>query len=234
MKKISLTLFAVILFIAATLNASAQKEETRQVTGFNGISSGGSFNVHVKIDGTESLKIVADEDVLPKIETIVENNKLEIRFKKSSFWHNVRTGKIDIYVTAKSLSSLALSGSGSIKLDGNLSGNDVKVTVSGSGNIVSTVKANELNTSMSGSGSIKIDGSSTNTNISVSGSGSIHGRDLKTENVSVSVSGSGNVNIHADKSLSAHIAGSGNITYSGNATVSNVSTAGSGRIRKAD
>jgi hypothetical protein len=81
MKRISNTIFAAILLFAATLTASAQTEESRQVSGFNSIASSGPFNVHVNINGTESLKISASSEIMSEIETVVEDGKLEIKFK---------------------------------------------------------------------------------------------------------------------------------------------------------
>src|SRR5579863_7648132 len=54
-----------ILLVAAmalTGTASAQQEQVRSVSGFTSIGNAGPFGVHVKINGTESLKIVAAND----------------------------------------------------------------------------------------------------------------------------------------------------------------------------
>jgi len=232
MKKISLTLLAVILFIAATLKASAQTEQTRQVSGFNGIAASASFSIHVKIDGTESLKISADKDIINDIETEVKDGTLKIGMKNSFSWFR-HVGKVDIYVTAKSLSALSNSGSGNIKIDaGELTGNDVTVKISGSGSITATVKSTGLNAHVSGSGTVNLTGSSNDADVTVSGSGQIRGQNFKALSVKAGISGSGNVYINADKSITAHISGSGSLVYSGNATNIDSSVSGSGRIRK--
>jgi hypothetical protein len=234
MKRISITLFAAIVFIAATLKASAQNEQTRQVSGFNGIASSGSFNVHVKIDGTESLKLTAGASIIKEIETVVENGKLEIRFKKPHKWDNDHYGKIEVYVTAKSLSTLAEAGSGNINVEGALSGDNAKIAVSGSGNVTAAVKSNDLHAVISGSGNIKLEGSSSNANIVISGSGGLKAKEFKTGSVSAVITGSGNVYIGADKTITAHIVGSGSLVYSGAATISDIRTVGSGRVTKAN
>jgi hypothetical protein len=46
------------------------------------------------------------------------------------------------------------------------------------------------------------------------------------------MSGSGNADITANKEISAEIAGSGNIRFKGNASIANMSSAGSGKIHK--
>ena len=221
--------------IAATFNASAQQEQTRQVSGFNSIGASGSFNVHVKIDGTESLKLKGDEAVLKEIETVVENGKLEIRFKKSRGWwnnDNDHHGKIEVFVTAKSLSGLAEAGSGSIALEGALEGDHVNVVVSGSGNINAAVKSGSLHAAISGSGNIKLSGTVSDASIVISGSGSISAQGLNAGSVNAVITGSGNAHVHADKTIVAHLVGSGSLRYTGNATISDVKTVGSGSVSK--
>lgn len=236
MKRIIYSICAALLFVAATQKASAQSEETRQVSGFHSIGSGGPFIVHVKIDGTETLKIRADKDIIGKIETIVEDGKLSIRFKNHDHWDRDDYGKepIEVYVTAKSLSGLGMAGSGSITVDGELTGENVKISVAGSGSIHTASKSEDLHVSISGSGSIDLRGSTNVAKISIAGSGQLMAKEFKAADASVSIAGSGNAHFAAEKNISAHIAGSGNVVYSGSASVSESKTVGSGRVTKED
>lgn len=236
MKRLICSICAALLFVAAAQNASAQTEETRQVSGFNSIGSAGPFNVHVKIDGTESLRIKADKAVISQIETVVENGKLQIRPKHRDHWDGDEFGNdpINIYVTAKSLSALSHAGSGSIDVDGELTGENVKLSVAGSGSIHTASKSEDLHVSISGSGSIHLRGSTNTAKISIAGSGQLMAKEFKTGEASVSIAGSGNAYFAAEKNISAHIAGSGSVIYSGSASVSNSHTIGSGRVTKED
>jgi hypothetical protein len=224
----------VILIAAMGLmgTVSAQQEQIRSVSGFTSIGNSGSFAVHVKINGTESLKIVAaDDEEIGKIETKVEGGHLEIRWREGS--HPYRFGgKIDIYVTAKTLSAVDMSGSGLMEVDGSLTGDHVDVTASGSGGLTASVDGAKLEVTMSGSGGVRLKGKTSTAVISMSGSGGLHADGLATDEAKVDMSGSGLVEIHVDKTLSAMISGSGGVHYSGNGTVSSVTTSGSGRIRR--
>ncbi len=234
MKRIAFTLLSLMLLTAASFKASAQSTtENRQVSGFSSVASAGPFNVYIKMDGTESLKIDADADIINNIETVVEDGTLKIKFKNHENWHN-NIKKADVYVTAKSLSGLVNSGSGAIKVDGVISTANFKAVLSGSGNISTSVKSDGLHAVISGSGSIKLDGSADDASITVTGSGEVNGKDLKLQSLEAMITGSGNINVNADKSVSARITGSGNVVYSGNANVSNTHYVGSGRVNKAD
>jgi len=232
MKRFFSILCAAAIAVAVTQQASAQKEETRQVSGFNSIASSGSFDVQVKIDGSESLKLVGDEADLKEVETVVEGSKLQIRFKnRHGWWGDSHHHKIEVFVTARSLTGLTVAGSGSIRVDGTLTG-DVNLTLSGSGGINTSVKGDNTHIVLSGSGGLKLNGSTNDANITISGSGNVSARDLKANSVNVSIAGSGNVNIDAEKSITAHLVGSGSLNYTGNASVRDIRTVGSGRVSK--
>jgi hypothetical protein len=234
MKKLAYTIFAVLLVIA-TGAFKAQAQQSRPVSGFNSIASGGPFDVHVKIDGTESLKINASAEIINEIETKVEDGTLHIKFKHhNDNWNHDDYGKIDIYVTAKSLSALSNAGSGNIHVDGSLSGNDVSVSLSGSGNISTAVKSGNFHASISGSGNIHLNGNAGDTKINIAGSGELDAKGFKTGSASVSIAGSGSAYLNAEKTIGARIVGSGNVVYSGSATISESKTVGSGSISRAD
>lgn len=215
--------------ILNTINTSS---EERQVSNFTGISSGGSYDVYVKMGNTEDLRIEGDEDRIKNIETKVENGILKIRtIKSANGWSWNNRGSIKIYITAKALNSLAVSGSGNMEVNGTVKANSFNTQVSGSGNIHLNVQCSTLNAAVSGSGGMKISGSTTAAHISISGSGGIDGRNLKTSTTDIKVSGSGNGSIHVEKQLNASVSGSGNISYAGNPKV-NQSKSGSGSIHK--
>jgi hypothetical protein len=232
MKRLVFILFAVALVSAATISARAQ--ESRQVSGFNTVASSGPFNVHIKMDGNESVKVDADADIINDIETVVEGNILKIRFKDHENRHrNIQ--KAEIYVEAKSLNSLLNAGSGSIKVDGTIATDNFKTILSGSGNISAVVKSEHLNAVISGSGSINLSGSTDDdAHLVVTGSGEIDGKHLKAQSVVGVITGSGNIYIDAEKSIRGSITGSGNVIYSGNATSVTSHTTGSGRVTKED
>ncbi|HZX59142.1 MAG TPA: head GIN domain-containing protein [Mucilaginibacter sp.] len=236
MKKFAYTLsVAVIVFIATALSSLAQSTENRQVAGFNRIASAGPFTVHVKIDGTESLKISNKPDVIKFIETVVEDGTLKIKFKDDLENGQGESDRpIDIYITAKSLSCLANTGSGSIDVDGNVTGNDVSIVLNGAGSIKSSVKSGNLQVIMSGAGRTNLSGTVDKAKVLINGAGEMNGRDLKTKDAAVTISGSANVYFSADNTVSANIIGSGSVYYSGTATIASSNVIGAGGVSKAN
>jgi hypothetical protein len=231
MKTTAFLFLAFAAILAINSHATAQSTENRSVSGFNSIANAGSFSVHVKITGAESLKITADASIIDEIETVVNGGNLEVRFKHPHEQHHY-PGRVDVYITAKSLNALVCSGSGSLELDGALKGNAADVTLSGSGSISTGIASGKLEATISGSGKINLTGSTGKTTVTISGSGELKAGDLKTDVAEINTTGSGNVHLNVSKSISAEIVGSGNVYYTGTATISKVETIGSGRIHK--
>ena len=213
MKKIIVT-FCVLLLIVA-FKASAQKEQTRQISGFTGISNNGSFDVRLKIDGTESVRVESERGEYDKIETIVEGGVLRIGTKGKLGWLNGVRGNVIVYVSAKAISSIKNNGSGDVKVEGNLSGRDLELHNSGSGaiKIEGNVNGENLSIKNNGSGDVKLNGVAT------------------VGKASVGVSGSGNITAGIKGGdVDSHLSGSGNITLSGSANNADISVSSSGQI----
>lgn len=236
MKRLAYTVLAVMMLVSAIkLPALAQSEETRQVSDFNSIVSGEVLSVHVKIDGTESLKISARADIIKVIETVVENGTLKIKFKDNlKSGEGDSDGPIDIYVTAKSLSSLVKEGSGYLTVDGPLTGGDVSIISNGSGIVRASVESGNFKVTINGPSNVGLSGAADKAEVTITGPGTMNGRDLKTKDASVMITGAGSAYFGADKTVSAHIAGSGGVVYSGDATVTESKIDGSGTISKAN
>jgi hypothetical protein len=231
MKHTALLFLALTGILGIIGHVSAQSTQNRSVSGFNSVANAGSFSVHVKITGAESLKITADASIIDEIETVVNGGNLEVRFKHPREQHHY-PGRVDVYITAKSLNALVCSGSGSLELDGALKGNTADVTLSGSGSISAGIASGSVDATISGSGKISLSGTTGKTTVTISGSGELKAGDLKTDVAEINTTGSGNVHLNVSKSISAEIVGSGNIYYTGTATISKVETIGSGRIHK--
>lgn len=228
----SLHLDSFSALITVVNSTKAIADETRNVSGFTGITSSGSYNVVITMGNTESLRLEGDAAQIAEIETVVEDGTLKIRNKKrTGSWNNNWNGKVNVYVSAKSLKSITLSGSGDINVKGVVKSADVSTVLSGSGSIDLAVAATNFSATISGSGEIKASGTADNARINLNGSGDFEGNDLSTNITIAKVSGSGNISVNADKSLDAAMSGSGNIRYSGAASVKSTKS-GSGRISK--
>lgn len=209
------------------------KKESREIGNFTSISSFGPLDVQISYGTSQSLQVEADGNLLPYIETKVENGKLTIGSKQH---FNLKSrSKMVVYVSMTSINSLDQHGSGNITGSGNFS-NDGKtqMNVSGSGNIKLDFDSfGSMDLSVSGSGNIKLKGNTVNNiTAAISGSGNIDCTKIKCDNADAKISGSGNIKVDVQKSIIASISGSGNVFYKGDATNVVSKIAGSGKVVK--
>jgi hypothetical protein len=206
------------------------KTESRAVAGFHGVSMALPGSVELRTGASESLTIETDDNLLPLIETVVENGILQIRPTKRNIGLNSRHMKL--VVQARNIDRLALGGSGRISADA-LKGSAVAISLGGSGNIdIKTIDADSLSVDVGGSGKLKTaSGRAGKLSVSIAGSGNVDLGGLQSTSASASIAGSGDATFAVRDNLDVSIVGSGNVTYSGNPRVSR-SVMGSGEIKQ--
>ena len=212
-----------------------QKTEDRHLSGFNGVNLAGSFDVYITQGSTESVKVEAPQEVINRIITVVEGGMLKIYNKNENGfhwgdWFGSHHKRIVIYVTAKDLNSISVTGSGDIFFKEGIHTNALKLKVTGSGDMLGRVDVKTLESSISGSGDMKLSGRAESSTVRVVGSGDFTARNLLTTYTAVHVSGSGDADVNASDKIDASVAGSGDIHYSGGAKHVSSSKSGSGDI----
>jgi len=213
------------------INSSVQ--DKRDVKNFNGLAAGGPIEVIITIGKSESLTFEGDAEAISTLVSEVKGDILIIRPKTSwtSWSHKYENKKIIARVTAKNITSLAMSGNGSIKVAGTIQATELTTTLSGSGTIDAYVKTDKLTGVISGSGSVNLTGTTDNADVTISGSGSFSGKTLSMNNLNTRISGSGSVNVKVEDNIKALISGSGRVNYSGNPNVEK-RVIGSGGVNK--
>ncbi|GAB2694996.1 head GIN domain-containing protein [Mucilaginibacter koreensis] len=242
MKSLSKILLAAALLSGAgavqTVNAatftttSAFDTQDRHLSGFNAIDATGSFDVIITQGNTESVKVEAPADVIDRITTEVKGGVLKLGTKRNNGWNwNWNDNKrIVIYVSIREVNAVNLSGSGDVMFKNGLRAENLRVTLSGSGDISGRVEAKTLESRISGSGDLKLSGRASYSSISISGSGDYSAESLACEEVAVRISGSGDVHVNANSKIDSSISGSGDVYYSGNAKQISTSKTGSGEV----
>ncbi len=203
--------------------------ETRQVSGFSGIGLSTPADVEIRQGNSEGLTITGDDNIVPLVETVVEEGSLKVRWKEKNI--NTSYKQLKITIDAKTVEKLAVGGSGNVHA-ASLKTPRLKVSIGGSADVtVQSLACDELEGSIAGSGTLSAGGKTKTMRLSVSGSGDIKMPRLEAEDVKISVAGSGDATVWATGKLSVSVAGSGDVRYYGNAEVSQ-SVAGSGSIKK--
>lgn len=237
MRKLTL-LFVFTSLLAASCGSIGNHEsvngngqvtsENRNPGSFTGVSTLGDFKLFVAIGNTPSVKIEAESNILPYIETYVENGELTVKTKNNV--NLVSDKPIIVYITAPQLGKIHSMGSGDV--EGQTAITDpskLEIELQGEGNINLDVDAPEVKAVVTGTGNIQLKGQSKRLECKVVGEGNIKAIDLQTEEANVSILGDGDVDVNTSVKLDVKITGDGNVKYKGNVTPS-TSVTGSGNI----
>jgi hypothetical protein len=202
--------------------------ETRPLGSWRAVTLACPGTMELEPGANEGIRIEAEDNILPLIETEVEGERLVIRM--GSEWRRVRpTLPIRMWAASPAIEGITVSGSGSVRAP-DIAGEELALEVSGSGRIgVERVEVERLATEISGSGDVLARGEAAEQEIRLSGSGSLDARALASRRVHAVVSGSGAAMVTVSDELDGRISGSGAIVYAGAPSVT-VRTSGSGRV----
>jgi len=201
--------------------------EDRPISGFSRILLRGAGELCLSQGDRESLSIEADDNLLPRIETIVSNGTLSIGPKDRCELRPSRPVKFNL--TVKKIESLTAWGAVNINAPC-LSADCLEIAISGSGKItIDALTANSLTMRISGSGDCSLAGRADTQAVHISGSGKYLAGKLEGRSATVSISGSGHAVLRATDMLDIKISGNGRVEYFGQPRV-NQSVSGSGRI----
>ncbi len=230
MKPLFALIFAAALFTESTHALTVRPvpahkinstNDERNVKDFKGVVAGGPIEVVITLGDKEGLRFEGDAEAISTLVSEVKGSVLIIRPQNSwtSWAKKYENKKIVAHVTAKTITSLTMSGNGSITVSGTINAAELTTTLSGSGTIKAKVDVDKITGVLSGSGAIDVNGKSGTADVTLSGKGSFGGKSFAADNLSTRISGSGSIYLNTDGNIKALISGSGHVYYSGNPNV---------------
>ena len=201
----------------------------RELAPFHGIAVNLPGKVELVQGNSEAIAIEADDNLLPLIETVVNNGELTIRpVKGVNLSGNT---KIKITVNVRSVDSLSVAGSADMSA-ANLVAPTLTSSIAGSGRIrIKDLQSSALTVSVAGSGRFEAQGATKAMDVNIAGSGDVSVPKLSAQDVQISIAGSGDATLWVRKGLTVNIAGSGDVRYYGEGSLRDSSTIGSGRVK---
>ncbi|NHQ90454.1 head GIN domain-containing protein [Janthinobacterium lividum] len=194
------------------------QKQTRDVGSFHAVALNVPGTVELRIGNTDSVTIEADDNILPLIDTAVENGTLRIRPAKRNA--NFRQSSLTIVIQARQVERVSVGGSGNITATG-LRAENLRFDVGGSGSIhARDLDSRQVSIAIGGSGSFKASGKTEQLTASIGGSGNIQAGKLAAREVQVSIGGSGEAQVWAKDDLTISIGGSGEVSYYGDPRIS--------------
>ncbi|MHC4814400.1 MAG: GIN domain-containing protein [Planctomycetota bacterium] len=146
------------------------KTETRELPGFSHVTLHGAHGkgtAHISIGTPQLLEITADDNLLPLIETQIENGRLVIRPKQA-----IRPkARLVVKIRAARLQGVALAGGATADVP-NVTGNSFDIEITGGGTMTAAGRTDLLSVKVEGNGEVKATGlQASNAKVSIVGGG---------------------------------------------------------------
>jgi hypothetical protein len=218
-----------LALVAALLSTAAvARGEDRDVPAFSAVHISSGMKASIDVGRQRSVHIEADADVLPLVETVVEDGTLQVRFKRHGGWFHVEHA-VRLTITTPELNGVGASG-GSIVKAVFTRGDRADVEASGGSEITARgIDAAEVDVQASGGSVLTLDGSADKISLQLSGGSQLHGGDFSTRDASVHGSGGSEANLKASGKLRGSLSGGSQLHVSGGASTS-VSTSGGSEV----
>ena len=188
-------------------------ERSRSIAPFTKLKLEGSLDVRVSQAAADAVRINADDNVEPLIESRVEGDTLVIRLLPGAGFRTKHAPTVA--VDARTLRAIALNGSGDLSLD-RFKGEALSLAMSGSGDVhIGQIDVLDLAVDMRGSGDLRVSGNAQKQSWTMAGSGDVDARRLDGRTVSARLRGSGDIDVGQSDTLDVEIDGSGDLSYAG-------------------
>lgn len=222
--------------------------EMRSLSFFDELSASSGIDV-IYNKGEQSVKVIADENLIDLIITEVKGGKLIIKRKNNT---NIKwSKKMEVHVTAQNLHDISISSGADFVAKDELnsknftlttsSGADAKLTVdadvvsittSSGGDADVVVTANEANITASSGADISVKGSANEATLNTSSGADIDGFSFVVKNCKASASSAGDISVTVSNSLVASASSGGDVTYKGNPSSVDQSSSSGGDVSK--
>lgn len=182
--------------------------QQRNVSLFTGIRVTGTAKVIIRQDAAQSLRIEADDNIIDRVTTSVENGVLLVDLQQGSY-SNIT---VNVYASMQAVNLLEVVGTAEFAS-------------------TAPIQTDRIVCRITGTGTITLSGTAIDQTILITGSGSIHNFDLVCSTCSATISGAGNIEVSVTEQLDAVIAGTGSIVYAGNPPVVHQTISGIGSVK---
>ena len=210
------------------------ESQTREVQDFLAVSINYPAEVLIQQGKVESVKLEADDNLLPQLTTEVDNGTLIIENKENSWSKRVNpTDRVKITITVKDLREIEFSSAGNLRVEA-LKTDALSLNLNGVGEMtLNDLDVGKLESRISGAGNIEANGLADELDVRISGVGGFDAPKLESQVATVRISGAGSATVNVVDDLTARVSGAGSINYYGSPTL-HEDVSGAGSVSRAD
>jgi hypothetical protein len=192
--------------------------ESRPLAGFQKVSLNGMGTAVIRIGETEEVAIEAEDELLPYIETRVQDGTLSIATRANTSLKVTQPIRYEIQVRA--LSAVELNGAMRVQISTPLDSASFRAAVGGASVLeIAALHTPVLQVRCDGAGSVRIGGTAERLTLALNGTGSLNAADLESSAAEVKVNGTGAATLWVHDSLTAQALSQGKVRYYGAPTL---------------
>jgi hypothetical protein len=202
---------------------------SRNLPSFNKVHTKGRLKVFLSQGGNTQLKINADENLIPLVNSEVENGELKLRLTK-----RIGSGEnVEVYLTADSnLNEIEIEGRSHVETTTELKGEklNIKTTAGGTGKL--QVKYHELFNESSAGGNLTLLGVSNIATFIFTSGGNLDAEELTVNEATANGASGGTASLNVTKKLNIDVSSGAHLTYKGDASLGEAQQSSGGSFTK--
>lgn len=245
---------AIIVLLTSCTLATRQGSghvisETRVVQDFDQVEVCCGMKLMLTQGKESQLRLEADDNILPEIETLVRSGQLTVRFRSNFGPFNFRLSQpVTVYLQMPMIHGVTISGGGSLTTEAvetdhialefsggsqgaikNLQAQTIDLVTSGGGQTtIDTLEAETLALDVSGGGRVTFNGGTvTNQRVTTNGGSHYNAAAVEGETATLDVSGGSDVKIWVTEALHVEASGGSQVDYTGNPSLDQQLSGGS-------
>ena len=205
--------------------AGAAVKEVRNVGHFRAVRLSTDARVIVRQGKHDSVVVEAESNVLPLVETYVEDGTLVVEDAR-----HFKSPNAAVVITVRRISSIGTTGTVAVTAEG-LNVPTLSLSMGGSSALsLKAVSVGKLRAALGGSSALKVSGVADDLSAELGGSSALRATELAARSVSVNGGGSAQAVVWATESLSISLSGSAGVSYFGIATPT-LATSGAAMVK---
>jgi Putative auto-transporter adhesin, head GIN domain len=232
-------LLATLVVAIVTASVSCATERVRgsgnvvardiAVPSFSRLEVGSAFQVTVSLGGQPSLTLRVDDNLDRHVDAGVDGDTLHIRLRRGT---SVSGATLQAAVTAPSLAQIQGSGSSRIRLQDQLTGDDLRVGLSGASRLDGAVELRSMTADLSGASNVTLSGRAGSVSANASGASHLALEQLQVDSLEVNLSGASNAEVSVRRTISATLSGASSLRYKGSPTFTRQEISGGSSITR--
>jgi len=229
----TMLLLIMIAFTGVGTVLAGNETQNRNVKGFNAIKVSTGIDLYLTMGNEESVKIVADDDIIDDIKTEVKDGTLHIYMKQKNNWFNWNgSSNRKAYVSVKELVALDASSGSDVETENTLEGDELAVKASSGSDVKLSLHVKTFSIDTSSGSDAKLSGKVKYLNAEASSGSDINASDLESAFCKARASSGSDISLTVTEEIQAKASSGGDIVYSGNPKSKDINESSGGDVRQ--